>query len=361
MSEFVQSPYGQEPVPQNGYLVAQGALASSPEAASAAMSRVHAAGPRAWLACSLTPSAWQMTFPAAALRELLSHPALRDPGPVAEIAPASAATMPACAAFMRDIRRRLLRGPGLSLVSGLPIDELGDGAALRAYWLLGALLSRPVATKWDGTVLYDVRDSGRRFGRGVRGSATDVELAFHTDNAFGSALPDFVGLLCLQQARSGGISQVCSLYAVHEAMRLRCPDLLARLYRPAFYDRQNEHAADAPAVLSAPLFSHAGGRLSARLTPNLIRNGYAMLGRELDTPLAQALEALQTLLSEPRFRIEFGFQRGQVQWLNNHWIAHYRSAFIDASEPARRRHLIRVWYRDHGGLDYDAKTRPQRH
>ena len=41
-----------------------------------------------------------------------------------------------------------------------------------------------VAQKWDGAMVYDVTDTGKKFGYGVRGSATSVELVFQ-DNAFG--------------------------------------------------------------------------------------------------------------------------------------------------------------------------------
>ena len=63
-------------------------------------------------------------------------------------------------------------------------------------WILGQLIATPVAQKWDGTVIYDVTDTGRQSGYGVRGSWVNVELSFHTDNAFAVAPPDYVGLLC---------------------------------------------------------------------------------------------------------------------------------------------------------------------
>ena len=71
---------------------------------------------------------------------------------------------------------------------------------LACFWILGQLLGRTVAQKWDGTMIYDVTDSGRDFGYGVRGSTTNVELVFHNDNAFGLAVPDAVGLFCKRPA-----------------------------------------------------------------------------------------------------------------------------------------------------------------
>ena len=66
-----------------------------------------------------------------------------------------------------------------------------------------------------GTLLYDVRDEGRDVRYGARFSVTNAETGFHTDNSFGEAVVDWVGLLCLNPAKSGGANQVVSGYTVH--------------------------------------------------------------------------------------------------------------------------------------------------
>ncbi|TXH66354.1 MAG: hypothetical protein E6Q88_12200 [Lysobacteraceae bacterium] len=314
---------------------------------------------RAWTGVRLDPARWRVALPEDVVAELRRDADMLDAhAPIAEMPAPSAAEAPACVAFAKALRRSVERAPGFVLISGLPLQEWGDEIAIRAFWRLGRLLSRPVATKWDGTMLYDVVDTGKRFGAGVRGSATNVELSFHTDNAFGPALPDFVGLLCVRPALSGGVSRVCSLYTVHEALRRRDPRLLQRLYRPAYYDRQAEHAADAPPTMRAPLFAYDGEKLSARLTPNLIRRGYAQIGEPMDAALAEAMEALEEVLADPALSGEFAMRAGDMQFLNNHWIAHYRSAFQDMPEKgddlARGRRVIRVWYRDCGSPAYDG-------
>jgi hypothetical protein len=47
-------------------------------------------------------------------------------------------------------------------------------------------------------------------------------------------------------------------------------------------------------------------------------------------------------------------QRGQVQYLNNHEVGHYRSEFEDFAEPERKRHLFRLWHREEGSSSYDG-------
>ena len=54
--------------------------------------------------------------------------------------------------------------------------------------MIGQLLGEPIAQNVQGTLLYDVRDSGQDVARGARFSVTNYESSFHTDNSFGEAV-----------------------------------------------------------------------------------------------------------------------------------------------------------------------------
>ena len=211
-----------------------------------------------------------------------------------------------------------------------------------------------MAQKWNGQIIYDVSDTGQAYSYGVRGSHTTAELNFHTDNAFARMVPDYVGLLCRHPARSGGVSRFCSLYSVHQRMRERYPDSLARLYQPVLFDRQKEHRDGAPPVCLAPYFSWRGERLFARANASLIRKGYEVAGRPIDAALADALDAIDEVCAAADLWYEAPLQRGQIQYLNNHEVGHYRSAFEDHEDPTRKRHLYRLWHRETGTPSYDG-------
>ena len=75
------------------------------------------------------------------------------------------------------------------------------------------------------TTLYSVRDEGIRveaeYGRtGVRFSKTNAAFDFHTDSPSRVAghTPDFIGLLVLRTAKSGGESALVSGYAIHNIL-----------------------------------------------------------------------------------------------------------------------------------------------
>jgi alpha-ketoglutarate-dependent taurine dioxygenase len=309
----------------------------------------------AWLAAEVDAGACILRLDAACRDEAV---AMVDrmgerPAPLTAYAP-DQFELPRLRSVMARGKALVARVPGVALFDALPLDALDEEAATAVFWVLGQLLGRPVAQKWDGSLLYHVRDEGQAYGYGVRGSVTNVELPFHVDNAFGRAPPDIVGLLCLQPAARGGLSRFCSVQALHRRMAEAHPRLLERLHRPLLWDRQAEHAAGAPRVARAPMFATVGGVLRARVNVSLVRKGYQVAGTAIDAEAAEALAALESVAADPALWIEQELKRGQVQYLNNRDVVHYRSAFTDGSDPAHRRHLVRTWHRDWGAPDYDG-------
>ncbi len=45
----------------------------------------------------------------------------------------------------------------------------------------------------------------------------------------------------------------------------------------------------------------------------------------------------------PQCAADIPFEQGDIQFLHNHVILHSRNAFEDWPEPARKRHLYRLW------------------
>ena len=141
---------------------------------------------RAWTRETVRATDWTVTLGDAAITEVLALAATLDhqPLPVLMLSPDQFA-LGACREAMARVRAILRDGIGVALLDRLPLDGLTREQAIAAYWVLGQLIATPVAQKWDGTMIYDVTDTGRQYGYGVRGSWTNVELSFHTDNSFG--------------------------------------------------------------------------------------------------------------------------------------------------------------------------------
>jgi hypothetical protein len=261
--------------------------------------------------------------------------------------------MPACRAAMAELRRVLRRGVRFAIVDRLPLDEIGAEAAVGIYWLLASMVARPVAQSLDGTLVYDVRDTGRQAtpGSGVRPDQTNIELKFHTDNSYNATPPEYVALLCLRTGRRGGHSRVASFHTLHNALLERHPEVLPRLYRPFWFDRQREFDPGETPVFAAPVFTGGGG-LTARFSAHQIRGGYALCDEPIDNEGAAALAALLDLFEDADLSADFDLAPGQMQFVDNRVLGHARTEFEDFPEPERRRHLVRLWLRDHGRRAY---------
>lgn len=255
--------------------------------------------------------------------------------------------IPQCRSLMHRVQQVLDQGRRFVVLDRLPVEEMDTDEAKTLVWVLSSLLGRLVPQKWNGTMVYDVRDEGISYNIGVRASITNVGLDFHNDVPFNDFVTQYVVLLCLYPAQAGGLSRALSLTNVHNILRQHFPEQLRRLYQLFYFDRQNEHPLNEPRSRKYPVFTFSD-RLRTRCNPTLIRNGYHLAGERLDEAGEAALTTLQTILSDESLWWESTLQRGQVQFLNNFDIAHTRTAFRDADDPALKRHLVRYWIRSEG-------------
>jgi alpha-ketoglutarate-dependent taurine dioxygenase len=313
------------------------------------------ASPAAWTRDGLSPQAWDVPVPDAAIHELdTALDRLRNSAaPIENVSP-GVFRLEACAAVMRQVRARLVEGVGMAIVGRLPVERYTVDESRAVAWLLSSLLGRIVAQKQHGVFLYDVRDTGKPLEYGVRRSLTNLAQPFHTDGPWLARTPAFVGLFCLQSASDGGLSRYTSLLTAHNELRRRHPALLPRLYQPFHWDRQAEHDPGEPRFATHPAFAFDGHALSVRYYEDYVVNGYALAGERFDDIGRDALAAMREVVDAPAHWMEFRIETGQFQYLNNRLFAHCRTQFHDAPGADHRRHMIRVWIRDEGAPDLEG-------
>jgi len=310
---------------------------------------------RCWTTDSIEDSDWLFRFDTDVQTEIQRAAEMIALHPVEQLRRTPAdLDLQHCRKLYKKLNQALTQGVGFCVADRLPTADFSTEIMVEIYWVLGQLIGRPVAQKRNGQMIYDVKDTARKYEYGVRGSWTNVELNFHTDNAFGKCPPDYVSLFCKQPAKSGGVSRFCSLYSLHAALERRFPQALKRLYQPMLYDRQKEHFDAEPTVSLAPFFSWRNDSLRARANPSLVRKGHAVAGTEIDAELEDALAAVDEVSASTELWYEAALEEGQIQYLNNAEVGHYRSEFSDYDEPERKRHLYRLWHRDDGSVDYDG-------
>jgi alpha-ketoglutarate-dependent taurine dioxygenase len=312
-------------------------------------------GRQAWTRADVRERDYRVVLSEAARRELLDAAATlrRQPVPLLALR-ADSLDLPACRAAMKEVRTILTDGLRFALLDRLPVERLAPDEAKALYWILSSMLARPVAQKLDGTIVYDVHDTGKQAlpGSGVRPDKTNIDLQFHNDNAYNFMMPEFVGLLCVRPAKEGGMSRVMSFATAHNALRERHRDVLPRLYQPFWFDRQREFHPGESSTFSAPLFIRDGERLNARLSLHQIRGGYALRGETMDNETAAAVEAIKDVFADEALQFRFRLRAGEIQFVANREIGHSRTEFRDFDEAERRRLLIRLWLRNEGAQGY---------
>jgi hypothetical protein len=255
--------------------------------------------------------------------------------------------------LMQVVKAQLDHGIGFAILEKFPWAQYDTSICKGLHWLVMSLLGRTVAQKWNGEMVYDVLDTGNKeaIGAGVRGSKTNSRQGYHTDNSY-NLPPDYVGLTCLNTAKEGGLSGLVSFASAHNLLLDRFPEHLARLYEPFLFERYNEFSPGESAISALPIFAFDGSNLAVRLSTGRIRMGYEAAGEPLDSKTNDALAALDEVLEDPELGKTFEFLPGQTQIVNNRKIGHRRTAFIDWPEPEKRRHLVRLWVRNHGRRFY---------
>ena len=248
--------------------------------------------------------------------------------------------IPGLARKLAGILAELEDGRGFALLRGLPVAEWGLRKSAIAFFGLGAHLGAARSQNAQGHLLGHVRDLGLSSDDPkVRIYQTAERQTFHTDSA------DLVGLLCLQAARSGGLSALVSSVTLYNELRRRRPDLAPWLFQPVATDRRGEVPPGCQPWFEIPVFNWFAGQLSAIYQRQYIHSAARFAGQApmLSDAHREALDLLDALTDDPALHLMMALAPGDIQFVHNHSLLHDRTAFTDWPEPERRRHLLRLW------------------
>jgi hypothetical protein len=251
----------------------------------------------------------------------------------------TAVPLPVLAPRLQRILDEVLNGRGFVLIKGLPVERWTRREAAVAFLIIGAQLGNLRMQNAEGHLLGHVRDLGRSSDDpNTRIYQTRERQTHHTDSC------DVVGLLCLQTAKSGGLSNLVSATTIFNEMRRRRPDLLKVLLEPIETDRRGEVPAGSKPYFTIPVFNYHHGLVSAIYQRQYIESARRFPEVPPLTALQlEALDLLDELANDPQLNLTMELQPGDIQFVHNHTILHDRTAFEDHPEPERKRHLLRLW------------------
>lgn len=245
--------------------------------------------------------------------------------------------LPRLASEVARWRADLDRGRGFLLVRGLPVDRWSEEEAETAFWCLGLHLGRPGAQNGDGDLLGHVIDLGEDANHPAsRLYRTNSNIRFHCDAA------DVVGLLCLRTAEEGGASRLVSSVAVFDELRSERPEVVARLFAPFKLDSRLEPGRE-PRYTAVQPCCFDGERLRTFMHTEYFGSVDRHDGVVLDDAERATLDAWESVAERPGMYLDMELEPGDLQLASNHTVVHARTGYVDAADPAQRRHLLRLW------------------
>lgn len=253
---------------------------------------------------------------------------------------------PAVREIIDFVSQELNERSGVTLLKGVPVDDLDLDTTEVLYWGLGLHLGIPRPQGKMSQFISHVRDDGGTYrSTKGRGYNTNSKLDFHSDGS------DIVGLICLKQAMEGGNSMIAHSIRTFRLLQQERPDLAECLMKPFVFSRQGEEASDEPPYYRASIIGEKNGKLFCRHIRNHIKSAQESFNDiERLTPLQlEAMDRFDEMLQRPDLCYNMRLEKGDIQLLNNHCVLHSRTEYVDFPDPAEKRHLLRLWLSSYGG------------
>ncbi len=296
-----------------------------------------------WDRESLDPASVRVDLPADAIAEVDANRSLLAGPEVAE-ARGTLENFPNLKASLEAIRGSFIeKAPGFCVIDGARTAFLTEQERRGLYLVCIESLGRTLRQNAAGDHIVEVFDRGRPFSDGGRYHQTNASGVLHSDSPQWQVVPDYVALLCVRTAMQRGESKFISAYSVLERARREHGRLVDELSRPFLFDKRGDFAAGESPVTAAPIVTTVDGQLHFRYLRSYIDSGHRLSDVPLTERQTAALDALDEVLSREDLVVSLRMEPGDMQVLNNHFVAHDRWPFIDHDEPERRRLMLRAW------------------
>ncbi|HEY7581184.1 MAG TPA: TauD/TfdA family dioxygenase [Acetobacteraceae bacterium] len=257
--------------------------------------------------------------------------------------------LPTTVALLAEVGEELENGLGAIRLRGLPVERYSDDDIRRIFWGLGLHLGTPLHQNARGEIMGEVRDEtrldtktysetepGRIVSSRARARSTGP-LRWHTDRC------DVIALLCVRNAKAGGISKLTSIVTIYNEILRRRPDLLTLLCQDYWRARPaDEDGIASTRAFALPVFGVQDGKLTCQYSRTYVEQAQEFPEVPRITPAQnEALDLLAEVAEETC--LHSPFVPGDIQLLNNHVVFHGRTAYEDDSASHQERLLFRLW------------------
>ena len=240
---------------------------------------------------------------------------------------------------IKKILHQLDSGLGFVLLRNLPVEKFNDEEVKFMLWGIGQYIGYPEVQDKAGSLFHVVTDTGSSVNKtdNIRGFQTNEELQFHTDGA------DVFALLCLRNAKSGGLSKLVSSVAIFNEIEKIRPDLSKILQQNFYFDSRAQNPNE-DKFQKVPIFVKHDNLVSA-----LHKRRYIETAQRFDevprlTLLQiEALNLVDKLCNNDKFCFSVKLNPGDLEIASNATTFHSRETYDDHSDLNKKRCMLRLW------------------
>ena len=241
----------------------------------------------------------------------------------------------------------LLNGCGFFVINGSIFHTFSKKEKILIFTIISKILGELLPQNKTKDLLVEIKDIGKSMVSGGRYHQTNESGSFHTDGShIYSNPPDYIGLVCINQAKNGGESKFVSAYTVHNKMLYKNKELLKILYEKFYHDRKGEQSIDETPARYEPVFEFKQNKLNFKYQRELLNTGHEKLNKPFTLAQKSALDFLDSILMDENLVVSYRLERGDMMFSNNNWLTHDRNSFEDYEDDNLKRILVRTWIKD---------------
>jgi hypothetical protein len=240
--------------------------------------------------------------------------------------------------FLTELADELRFGRGFLLLRGLPRERYSVDDLARIYFGLGLYVGQPGPQSYQGELLGHVIDVSDIEAQ-ARGYHAGGAQRMHSDNC------DVVSLMCVREAKSGGISRIVSAGAVYNRLLEERPDLLEVLCDEYVFRRMELDAelGTGELVKRVVIFSQQNGEFTCNVSGSYPFRAVKAGDTVMTERQIEALNEMSRIAASPELYLDMSIGEGDIQFLNNRTLLHGRTGYEDWPDVEHRRHLMRLW------------------
>ena len=243
-------------------------------------------------------------------------------------------------------QRCLIHGNGFFILDGICFSNFTKEHIQEIFRLISISLGQLYVQNIKNEKFVVITDEGKSMKTGGRYHQTKEGGSFHTDSPQWENVPDFIGLLCIRPAKTGGESKFISAYTVHNQILKSHPNFLQSLYKNFHFDKRNEFKKNESPTTFEPIFRYENNELKFRYLRNYIDDGQKLVNQPLTNEQNNILDELDKIIHDEKFAVSYDLHKFDMTFFTNHRIIHGRTSFEDFTDYDKKRYMVRSWIKN---------------